>query len=41
LSVKAGEVGLVEDFLDLYWVGVVVQDRWMALSVKKFLDSRC
>lgn len=34
LSVEAGEVGLVEDFLDLYRVGVIVQDRWMVLSVK-------
>ena len=29
LSVEAGEVGLVDDFLDLYRVGVVVQDRWI------------
>lgn len=34
LSIEAGEVGLVEDFLDLYWVGVVVQDSWGTWSVK-------
>jgi len=28
LSVEAGEVGLVEDFLDFFWVGVGVEDRW-------------
>lgn len=27
LSVEASEVGLVDDLLDLYRVGVVVQDR--------------
>ena len=39
LSVEAGEVGLVEDFLDLYRVGVIVQDRWMVLSVKTSLTQ--
>lgn len=34
LSVEAGEVRLVEDFLDLYRVGVVVQDSWEASSAR-------
>ena len=29
LSVEAGEVGLVEDFLDLFGVGIGVQNTWL------------
>jgi len=29
LSVEAGEVGLVEDFLDFFGIGVGVQDTWL------------
>ena len=34
LSIEAGEVGLVEDLLDLYRVGIVVQDRLDIWSVE-------
>ena len=40
LSVEAGEVRLVEDFLDLDGVGIVVQDRWM-YGQWKALISMC
>jgi hypothetical protein len=40
LSVEAGEVGLVEDFLDLYRVGVIVQDSWRAVVSCKSLDPK-